>query len=60
VLDQDETLDFYTNKLGFQVRTDERMADFRWLTVTPPRQPDHELIRLSPARRRWTRKRPCN
>ena len=48
VLDQDEALDFYTQKLGFQVRTDERMDDFRWLTVSPPDQPDHELILLVP------------
>ena len=48
VLDQDEALDFYTKKLGFEVRTDERMDNFRWLTVTPPGQPDHELILLEP------------
>src|SRR5215212_3130244 len=48
VLDQDEALEFYRDKLGFQVHTDERMDDFRWLTVTPPGQPDHELILLVP------------
>jgi catechol 2,3-dioxygenase-like lactoylglutathione lyase family enzyme len=48
VLDQDEALDFYTQKLGFRVKTDERMDDFRWLTVSPPEQPDHELILLEP------------
>jgi catechol 2,3-dioxygenase-like lactoylglutathione lyase family enzyme len=48
VLDQDEALDFYTQKLGFEVRTDERMGSFRWLTVSPPTQPDHELILLEP------------
>jgi catechol 2,3-dioxygenase-like lactoylglutathione lyase family enzyme len=48
VLDQDEALDFYTQKLGFEVGTDARMDDFRWLTVRPPRQPDHELILLEP------------
>jgi catechol 2,3-dioxygenase-like lactoylglutathione lyase family enzyme len=48
VLDQDEALDFYTQKLGFEVRTDERMDDFRWLTVSPPAQADHELILLVP------------
>jgi catechol 2,3-dioxygenase-like lactoylglutathione lyase family enzyme len=48
VLDQDEALDFYTQKLGFRVNTDERMDDFRWLTVSPPEQPDHELILLEP------------
>jgi catechol 2,3-dioxygenase-like lactoylglutathione lyase family enzyme len=48
VLDQEEALDFYTQKLGFKVHTDARMDDFRWLTVTPPGQPDHELILLEP------------
>jgi catechol 2,3-dioxygenase-like lactoylglutathione lyase family enzyme len=48
VLDQDEARDFYTGKLGFEVSTDERMDGFRWLTVSPPGQPDHELILLEP------------
>jgi catechol 2,3-dioxygenase-like lactoylglutathione lyase family enzyme len=48
VLDQDEALDFYTQKLGFEVHTDARMDDFRWLTVCPPGQPDHQLILLEP------------
>jgi catechol 2,3-dioxygenase-like lactoylglutathione lyase family enzyme len=48
VLDQDEALDFYTQKLGFEVRTDAAVDDFRWLTVSPPAEPDHELILLVP------------
>jgi catechol 2,3-dioxygenase-like lactoylglutathione lyase family enzyme len=48
VLDQDEALDFYTEKLGFEVNTDATMDDFRWLTVNPPGQPEHELILLEP------------
>lgn len=48
VLDQDEALAFYTGELGFTVNTDERTDDFRWLTVSPPGQPDHELILLEP------------
>jgi catechol 2,3-dioxygenase-like lactoylglutathione lyase family enzyme len=48
VLDQDEALDFYTRQLGFEVNTDARMDDFRWLTVSPPGQPEHELILLEP------------
>ena len=48
VLDQDEALDFYTQKLGFEVNTDATMDDFRWVTVSPPGQPDHELILLVP------------
>jgi catechol 2,3-dioxygenase-like lactoylglutathione lyase family enzyme len=48
VLDQEEALEFYTQKLGFKVNTDARMDEFRWLTVSPPGQPDHELILLEP------------
>jgi catechol 2,3-dioxygenase-like lactoylglutathione lyase family enzyme len=48
VLDQDEALAFYTEKLGFEVNTDARMDDFRWLTVSPPDRPDHELVLLVP------------
>jgi catechol 2,3-dioxygenase-like lactoylglutathione lyase family enzyme len=48
VLDQDEARDFYTDQLGFKVNTDERLDDFRWLTVSPPQQPDHELILIEP------------
>jgi len=44
VLDQDRAKDFYVNKLGFEVRTDATMGDFRWLTVGPKGQPDMELI----------------
>jgi catechol 2,3-dioxygenase-like lactoylglutathione lyase family enzyme len=36
VLDQDAARDFYVNKLGFEVRMDQRMDNgFRWLTVSP-------------------------
>ena len=38
VHDQDEALAFYTDKLGWEVKTDVTMAemgDFRWLTVGP-------------------------
>jgi catechol 2,3-dioxygenase-like lactoylglutathione lyase family enzyme len=48
VLDQDDALDFYTHKLGFHVNTDATLDDFRWLTVSPPGQPDHELALLVP------------
>jgi catechol 2,3-dioxygenase-like lactoylglutathione lyase family enzyme len=48
VLDQDEALAFYTDKLGFEVNTDATMDDFRWLTVNPPDRPEHELVLLVP------------
>ena len=50
--DQDEALAFYRDKLGFTVRTDMRMDNgFRWLSVSPPAQPDLELVlyRLEPS-----------
>lgn len=43
VHDQDEALDFYTKKLGLEVRSDVTLAElgnFRWLTVGPVGQPD--------------------
>ncbi|MDQ4003044.1 MAG: VOC family protein [Actinomycetota bacterium] len=36
VSDQDQALDFYTNKLGFEKLTDEPMgSDARWIEVAP-------------------------
>ncbi|MDH7801932.1 MULTISPECIES: VOC family protein [unclassified Rhizobium] len=43
VLDQDEALQFYVEKLGFRVHTDARNGDYRWLTVQHPDQPDFQL-----------------
>jgi catechol 2,3-dioxygenase-like lactoylglutathione lyase family enzyme len=39
VINQQEALDFYRDKLGFEVRTDVSMEGFRWLTVSPKDQP---------------------
>jgi lactoylglutathione lyase len=39
VADQDAALDFYTKKLGYEVRTDMRFGEngeMRWLEVAPP------------------------
>jgi catechol 2,3-dioxygenase-like lactoylglutathione lyase family enzyme len=48
VLDQEEALKFYRDKLGFEVRTDATMDNgFRWLTVGPKTQPDLELILMA-------------
>jgi len=44
VLDQDEALKFYRDKLGFEVRDDMTMDNgFRWLTVGPKTQPDLDM-----------------
>src|SRR3954453_13716701 len=48
VLDQDEALAFYQYKLGFEVRADQMMDTFRWLTVGPQDQPDLEIVLLVP------------
>jgi len=47
VLDQERAYDFYVNKLGFKVHTDASIGqDNRWLTVTPPDQPEIEISLL--------------
>ena len=50
VHDQDEALAFYTDKLGFEVRSDvtlPEMGDFRWLTVGPPGQEDFAVVLMA-------------
>lgn len=52
VLDQDSAKAFYTEKLGFTLSQDLVMGEgfdgagqgFRWLTVTPPGQPELQFI----------------
>lgn len=45
VLDQEKAYDFYVTKLGFKVHTDVKMDNgFRWLTLTPPDQPDLQVV----------------
>jgi catechol 2,3-dioxygenase-like lactoylglutathione lyase family enzyme len=46
--DQDEARDFYVDKLGFELRQDTSMAGFRWLTVSPPQQPELEISMVVP------------
>jgi catechol 2,3-dioxygenase-like lactoylglutathione lyase family enzyme len=51
VLNQESAYEFYVDKLGFRVHTDAPMGpDARWLTVTPPDQPDLEisLMQIAP------------
>ena len=47
VHDQDEALAFYTEKLGWELRSDvtlPELGNYRWLTVGPPDQPDVSLV----------------
>ncbi len=47
VLNQESAYDFYINKLGFKVHTDAPLGEGnRWLTVTPPEQPELEISLL--------------
>ena len=46
VLDQNVAYDFYVTKLGFEVRMDHNMGSWRWLTVSPPAQPDLQIVLL--------------
>jgi catechol 2,3-dioxygenase-like lactoylglutathione lyase family enzyme len=50
VHDQDEALDFYTKKLGMEVRADvtvPELGDFRWLTVGPAGQNDVAIVLMA-------------
>lgn len=50
VHDQEEALDFWTNKVGFEVRADITMpelGDFRWLTVGAPGQDDFSVALMA-------------
>ena len=47
VLDQDEALDFYVGKLGFEVSIDADLGFMRWLTVRFPGQ-DLQLLLEKP------------
>ena len=51
VKDQQESLEFYRDKLGFEVDTDATMGpDFRWLTMKIKDQPGFEIILMEPKR----------
>ncbi len=50
VHDQNEALEFYTKKLGWQVRADvtvPEMGNFRWLAVSPAEQPDIAVVLMA-------------
>ena len=43
VLDKDEALDFYVNKLGLEKGNDVRQGEYRWLTIRVPGQEGIEI-----------------
>jgi uncharacterized glyoxalase superfamily protein PhnB len=50
VHDQNDALDFYVGKLGWEVRGDVTMPElggFRWLTVSPSNQPDFSVVLMA-------------
>jgi predicted enzyme related to lactoylglutathione lyase len=50
VHDQDVALDFYTKKVGMEVRQDvtvPELGNFRWLTVAPPGQDNIAIVLMA-------------
>jgi uncharacterized glyoxalase superfamily protein PhnB len=48
VLDQDEALDFYVGKLGFEVSADVDLGFMRWLTINVPSDPERHILLEKP------------
>ena len=48
-LDAEESLAFYRDVLGFEVRNDVGYGDLRWITVGPPAQPGTSIVLHPPA-----------
>jgi len=47
--DPDESLAFYRDTLGFEVRLDVGGGKMRWITVGPPDQPDTNIVLYPPS-----------
>ena len=58
VLDKNEALDFYVNKLGLEKGSDIKQGTYRWLTVRVPGDPGVEISWSSQARRCRTKPQP--
>jgi len=46
--DQDKAVKFYTEVLGFVVKTDIPAGGARWITLVPPDEPDGPELVLEP------------
>ena len=44
VTDQDQALEFYVGKLGFEVSSDAQLDYMRWLTISVPGAPEQQII----------------
>lgn len=49
VEDQQQALEFYTEKLGFEKKHDIPMGEHRWLTLTEPNNPGSVELLLEPS-----------
>jgi predicted enzyme related to lactoylglutathione lyase len=49
VTDPEAALGFYRDALGLELRNEVKQGGFRWLTLSPPAQPDVQIV-LSEAR----------
>jgi catechol 2,3-dioxygenase-like lactoylglutathione lyase family enzyme len=47
--DPEESLAFYRDTLGFEVRLDVGKDKMRWITVGPPNQPDTAIVLYPPS-----------
>jgi catechol 2,3-dioxygenase-like lactoylglutathione lyase family enzyme len=47
--DQDKAVTFYTEKLGFVIKTDVPAGGARWITLVPPDEPDGPELALEPS-----------
>jgi predicted enzyme related to lactoylglutathione lyase len=50
VHDQDEALEFWTKRVGMEIRQDvtvPELGNFRWLTVSAPGQPDVGIVLMA-------------
>ncbi len=48
VRDQDHALQFYTEVLGFEKKTEIPLGEYKWLTVVSPDDPDGAQLLLDP------------
>lgn len=46
--DQEKAAEFYTEKLGFQIKHDVPVGEARWLTVVSPQDPEGTELLLEP------------
>ena len=44
VTDHNAAIDFYVNKLGFELKNNQDLPGFRWVTVAPKGQTEMEII----------------